>query len=81
MLQTDKTGHAHIYLQLWITCRNIQGEGPRLLPEAGGVLDQDYMTMWAFDVIDTAYREEQQIEQQRQESLKKYAELMNTLKR
>jgi len=36
----------------------------RPLPESGGVLDQDYMTTWAFEIIDEADSAERQYQQE-----------------
>jgi hypothetical protein len=46
-------------------CRRLQGDGTaRPLPEAGGVLDQDYMTVWAFEILDEADAAERTFQQE-----------------
>ena len=59
MVQTGKIDDPHMYLALWLMCRRLQGDSTtRILPDTGGLLDQDHETMWAFGVIDDAYRHE-----------------------
>lgn len=38
-------------------CKNLQG-----FPNEGGILDQDYEYLWAFQILDEAYAFEQQLQ-------------------
>ena len=42
----------HPYLVAWIGCRNLSTDLQRVLPDAGGWLDQDLELMLAFQAID-----------------------------
>lgn len=63
MIQSGKIGSPHPYLEIWLTCRRFSTAQYRHLPDAGGVLDQDYMLTWAFDILDEAYEQEIELKQ------------------
>lgn len=46
------------YLMIWSGCRRYSNEFVRVLPNAGGWLDQDLYTSLVLEVIDLLYREE-----------------------
>ncbi len=59
MVQSGSIANPHIYLNLWLMCRKLQGDSTtRLFPDSGGALDQNYMVVWSWGVIDDAYYHE-----------------------
>lgn len=59
LVQSGKIHDPLPHLELWLMCRRLQGDSmARLLPDAGGVLDQNYELTWAFGIIDDQYHTE-----------------------
>jgi len=58
MVQAGTIVRPHGYLDLWLACRRRSTEMYRPLPYSGGVTDQPWEVMWAFDTIDVTYDEE-----------------------
>jgi hypothetical protein len=82
LVQTERIHDPHPYMQMWVWCRNLQGDSSnRLLPYAGGVMDQPWEVVWAFGVIDDAYREERELKQEFEKSLKNATALRQSLLR
>ena len=80
LVQTEKVADPHPFLAIWLLCRRYQGEGSvRVLPEVGSVLDQDYETMWAFEVIDELYSTENQLQQNLKDQAKNHEALLRQL--
>lgn len=63
MIQSGRIESPHPYLDIWLMCRRLSTAQHRHLPDAGGVLDQDYMLMWAFGILDDAYEQEIDLKQ------------------
>ena len=80
LVTEEKIANAHPYLGAWLTCRKLQGPSEtRFLPDEGGALDQDYMLTWAFEIIDNAYAEEQELRRNLKEKLAEREQLRQTL--
>ena len=47
----------HPYLKIWIGCNHFSTDMVKVLPNAGGYLDQDWETMEAFMIIETVYNQ------------------------
>ena len=60
LVQNDAVTDPLPHLKIWLMCRRLQGDSTtRVLPDAGGALDQNYELMWAFEIIDEQYTIEQ----------------------
>ncbi len=55
------TEQPHPYLTVWVGCRRYSTEMSRLLPSAGGWLDQDAELMLAFGICEDTYQEESEV--------------------
>lgn len=59
LVQSGSISEPLPHLELWLMCQRLQGDTTtRLLPDAGGVLDQNYELIWAFGIIDDQYHTE-----------------------
>lgn len=58
-MQKGEVAEPHPYLRVWLGCRAYSTPEHRLLPNAGGWLDQPAEMMRALDVCERAYSEEQ----------------------
>ncbi len=50
----------NLFINLYVMCKNLNQ-----LPRPGGLLDQDYILMWAFSIIMQAESERERIETER----------------
>jgi hypothetical protein len=82
LVQTGSVKNPHPYFRIWLMCRNLQGDAMnRLFPDEGGVLDQDWTTVWSFEILDNAYQEEQSIKTNLEQNKDKLEELRQNLLR
>lgn len=80
LVQNESIKNPNMYLATWLLCRKLQGQATtRILPDVGAALDQDYMTTYAFEIIDEAYEEEQKLQQQLKTQMKEREQLRQTL--
>lgn len=82
MVQTGRIEDPLPQLAVWIMCRKLQGDSlSRLLPDAGGVLDQSYELLWAFAIIDDQHQQELELQRNLEESKQNREELRQSLLR
>lgn len=62
LVQAGKVEHPRYHLSAWLLCRKLQGDSmARVLPDAGGALDQNWELTWAFGILEDAYTAEYEL--------------------
>lgn len=72
----------HKYLTIWSMVQQVKnGSDSVVLPNAGGVLNQDWETMWAFGIIEDQIRIEREFEEKATKGRAELEELKQRLLR
>jgi hypothetical protein len=80
LVQDGSIAEPGLHLDAWLMCRKLQGGSEtRVLPDAGGALDQNAELTWAFGIIEDQYAQETELKKNFAERSAKNEELRQSL--